>query len=101
MDEMMKKINKYPNGTYLKIEFSDGLLVLYGTIDTMYETNNGLEEDEDGYKEFYACLISIEKIITNLSDNILQEGDLIEISIEDQPTLIETRDGTVIWKAHP
>ena len=48
MDEMMKRINKFDNGTYLKVEWQNGQLVLGGRIDTIYETNNGLEENDVG-----------------------------------------------------
>lgn len=48
MDEMMKVISKYANGTYLKVEWENGQLVLKGKIDTIYESNNGLEEEDDG-----------------------------------------------------
>lgn len=55
MDEMMKRINKFDNGTYLKVKCENGRIVLEGRIDTIYETNNGLNEDELGYKEFFVC----------------------------------------------
>lgn len=48
MDEMIQKVSAYPNGTYLKIIWSFGKDELEGIIDTVYETNNGLNEDEDG-----------------------------------------------------
>lgn len=98
MDELMKKINVYPNGTYLKVEWEHGLLILEGKIDTFFETNNGLDNDDVGYKEFYSCLIRIEKIIENSLDDYYKEGGLAEISIEFQPTLIELKDGTIIWQ---
>lgn len=46
MDEMMREINKYPNGTYLKLEWEDRQLVLEGIIDTIYETDNRLDEED-------------------------------------------------------
>ncbi|CVI70072.1 hypothetical protein NDGK_01753 [Clostridiales bacterium CHKCI001] len=99
MDEMMKRINKFGNGTYLKVEWENGRFVLGGRIDTIYETNNGLEEDEVGYREFYACAFKIEKIFQNFTNEILKENGLIEISIENQPTLITLSNGKIIWKS--
>lgn len=99
MDEMMKRINKFDNGTYLKVEWQNGQLVLGGRIDTIYETNNGLEENDVGYREFYACTFKIEKIFQNFTDKILKENDLMEISIENQPTLITLSNGNIIWKS--
>lgn len=98
MDEMMKEINKYANGTYMKVEWENDQLVLIGKINTIYETNNGLEEEDDGYKEFYACAFNIEKIVNNLKGREYHIGDLIEISVENEPTLITLDDGSIIWK---
>lgn len=98
MDEMMKAINKYANGTYLKVEWENGQLVLEGRIDTIYETNNGFEEEDDGYKEFYACAFSVENIVSNSKEKECHIGGLIEISIENEPTLIALDNGSIIWR---
>lgn len=98
MDEMMKMINKYPNGTYLKVEWGNGQLVLEGRIDTIYESNNGFDEEDDGYEEFYACAFSVENIINNLKNVECHIGDLVEISIENEPTKIAIEDGSIIWR---
>lgn len=80
MDEMMKVISRYVNETYLKVEWENGQLVLEGKIDTIYESNNGLDEEEDGYKEFYARVFRIEKILKNSSFKVYDINVLIEIS---------------------
>lgn len=98
MDEMMKAISKYANGTWLRLEWDNGKLILEGKIDTIYESNNGLEEDDEGYKEFYACAFSVEKVFNNSKDKECKKGGLIEISIENEPTLISLNDGSIIWK---
>lgn len=96
MDEMMKQISKYPNGTHLRVEWQYGQLVLEGTIDTIYESDNGLEEE--GYKEFYACAFRIEKILNNHINKSFLLNSLIEISIENEPTVITLKDGCILWK---
>lgn len=63
MDEMIQKINAYPNGTFLKIIWDYGKIVVEGVIDTIYETDNGLEEEEDGYQEFYVCAFMVKKVL--------------------------------------
>lgn len=98
MDEMMKAISKYANGTYMKVEWDNGQLVLEGKIDTIYESNNGLEEDDEGYKEFYACAFSVENILNNQENRECHIGVLVEISMENEPTLIALDDGSIIWK---
>ena len=98
MDLMMKKIVKYPNGTDLTVFWHNRNLILKGKIDTVYESNNCLDEDDPNYKEFYACTFEIVKIIKKPIDFEKREGDLVEISIDNQPSLISLLDGTVVWK---
>lgn len=97
MDEMIQKISVYPNGTYLKVIWPYGEEI-EGIIDTIYETNNGLDEDEDGYEEFYACALKVKKIIRNLKENKTNVNQLIEISQKNQPIRIILKDGGIIWE---
>lgn len=57
-----------------------------------------MEEEDAGYKEFYACAFRVENIVNNQNDKECNIGGLIEISIENEPTLIALNDGNVIWK---
>ena len=98
LDLMMKKLVKYPNGTDLIIFWNNRGLVLQGKIDTVYESNNCIEEDDPEYKEFYACAFEIVKVLQKPIDFEKREGDLIEISMEDQPSFISLLDGTVVWE---
>ena len=98
MDEMMKQISKYSNGTYLKVEWEQGKLVIEGRIDTIYESDNGLDEDDNRYKEFYACAFRIDKIIKNLINKDVKLNSLTEISVENEPVRITLQNGTVIWE---
>lgn len=98
MDQMMKKIANYPNGTSFTVFYNKEKLIIQGSIDTIYESDNCLDEDDPQYKEFYACAFRIEKIINKPSSFEKMEGDLIEISIENQPSLIVLLDGNVVWK---
>lgn len=94
----MKAISRYSNGTYMKMEWDNGQLVLEGKIDTIYESNNGLEEEDERYKEFYACTFSVENIHNNQENRECHIGGLVEISMENEPTLIALDDGSIIWK---
>lgn len=98
MDEMMRQISTFPNGTLLRIGWESGKVVIEGILDTIYETDNGAEIDEEQYQEFYACAVLVEKVVRNLSDSPLAVNTLIEVSIENQPSKIELADGMVIWK---
>lgn len=98
MDKMIRKISVYPNGTLLRISWDSGKAAIEGIIDTIYETDNSAEDDEDQYQEFYACAVFVKRIIRNLSSRPLTANMLIEISIQNQPSKIELADGTVIWE---
>lgn len=98
MDDMMKEISQYPNGTYLKVEWNNGQFVLDGEIDTIYESDNGLDEEDANYREFYACAFRVKSIVRNLKNIDCVVDSLIEISIENQPTQITLLDGSILWK---
>jgi len=98
MDDMMKSIYMYPNGTSFIIEFEYGNVIIYGFIDTMYETNNDFDEEDDEYAEYYACSFKIERVIKNLSSKNYKTGTLMEISRFNQPTLIvNTQNNRIVW----
>ena len=97
MDELIRVINNYPNGTIIIVKWENEL-VLKGKIDTIYETDNGLEMDVDGYKEFFACALEILDILKNPQENILLGvGELTEISMENTPVEIMLEGNLVIW----
>lgn len=97
MDEMMKAIHVYPNGTSLQVEYENGKTILEGRIDTVFESCNCLEEEDPNYKEYYACAFRIDRILRNAGNNMYTVGRLIEISIDYEPTRI-LHDGSVIWE---
>ncbi|SFR97767.1 hypothetical protein [Anaeromicropila populeti] len=96
MDELMKQLCKYPNRTNIIMVWDTGLCI-EGIIDTIYESDNGLEENEEGYKEFYACAVEVVSIITD-SDGKVEVGNLIEVSMENCPLSVKLKDGSEIWK---
>lgn len=98
MDELIRQINKYPNGTLLEMRWKNGLRIK-GAIDTIYETDNGFEPDDERYLEFYACTLTILSIANDPLENMaLKVGDLIEISMQNPPVEIMLDNGTGIWK---
>ena len=99
MDEMLRAINGYPNGTYLQIEWANAGVILGGIIDTIYQTDNGLPEGTSNFKEFYACAFRIKDVIKNTTGNAYNANSLMEISMEAPPTRITLRDDTLVWQA--
>lgn len=79
MDALIKAINKYPNGTRLIIKWNIGLEIR-GEIDTIYETNNNFDMDEEECREYYACAFNVMSILGTKPKNLSVEfGSLIEI----------------------
>lgn len=99
MDEMLRAISSYPNGTYLQIEWADAGVILGGVIDTIYQTSNGYQEEISSFREYYACAFRIKDVIKNMSGNAYHANSLMEISMEAPPTTITLRDDKIVWKA--
>lgn len=98
MDELLTAINKYPNGTKLIINWKNGMEIK-GDIDTIYETNNGLEMDEEGYQEYYACAFNVLVILNSSEEKSnIEVGGLIEVSMQDPPMRVTLEDGTLVWE---
>ena len=100
IDSMMDKVIDYPNGTWLRIIWASRGVIVEGSIDTVYETDNGLDMEDSEYDEFYACAIRIEKVIGNLQEDNISPGNLMELSKSNPPSRIELKDGTLIWESH-
>ncbi|MCT4543799.1 MAG: hypothetical protein N4A63_09670 [Vallitalea sp.] len=70
-----------------------------GVINSFYETDNGLEMDEEGYLEYYACAVSIKTIHVNNSQSIqfIKKGTIQELGGNNIPRAILSSDGTTLW----
>lgn len=97
MDEFIEVLNDYPNGTRLIIEWKNGLRIK-GLLDTIYETDNGLELEDENYEEYFACALEILSIENNSSRNALNENTLLEISKKNKPNKIFLENGVLIWQ---
>lgn len=97
MDELLYKISKYPNGTKLIIQLNKDIKI-EAEIDTIYESDNGLDMDEDGYEEYYACIIKVISIL-DAQQQIegIKVGSLMEITKKNPPINICLKDGTIVW----
>ena len=61
MQPLFRLIHSHPASSF-QITMKDDTQILC-TYDTMYETENELEDDDPNYEEFCACLFKIEKIL--------------------------------------
>ena len=87
-------INEYPKEIYT-LEYSNGTIIK-ATVFTCYESNNGLDLDEEGYEEFNECAMRVIEIVTSGKGNVFQLGELIGINYLEYPLSIKTSSGEII-----
>lgn len=93
MEKLFLTINKNLSQIYI-ITFSDGN-VIEAQVDTCYETDNGLDNDDPNYEEYFGCAMKIIKIVVD-KNTTLKEGDLIEINYHNYPQQIKDLKGNII-----
>ena len=89
------QINKYPNGEKMVIYDRNGA-VWKGKLDTIYESDNGLDDGENGYEEYHACLFKVIDVIKP-GKNSIKVNDWVEISRLNPPEQIFDSKGLQIW----
>ncbi|MEK3734987.1 hypothetical protein MKX64_21470 [Paenibacillus sp. FSL M8-0334] len=99
MDGFISVLNRYPNGTEVLVDWENNLIIK-AELDTIYETDNGLELEEEGYEEYFACTLKILSIEKNLSNKVIREGELLELSKLNKPSNIFLVNGELIWKSN-
>ena len=81
MDDMMKALSQFKNGTYLKLSWLDRGCCIGGTIDTIYESCNDM--DETG---FYEQLISFPESLID-QDSLVRSSSLESIFVASHITI--------------
>jgi hypothetical protein len=97
---MMNALSGCNRETVLTVYWQNGIIV-DGFIDTISETCTcELEEDSPNYQEYYMCAMEIADIVKLPKDITFKEkvGDLIELSVLNEPVRIETKEKGVIWQ---
>ncbi|MEW4289667.1 hypothetical protein [Rossellomorea marisflavi] len=102
-DPLIKALKDHRKSTIV-MEWENGLKVS-GKLDTIFETDNGLEDDD--FIEYDSAIFRVDHILAKPYDvdNVIyqwlanNQGDLIEVSLlNDCPSLLELTNGITIWK---
>lgn len=93
MENLFLSINDNETQIYI-LTYSDGDII-EAQVDTCYETDNGLDDDDPDYEEYHACAMKIVKIIVDKTQK-LKEGNLIEINYHNYPQQIKNSEGNVL-----
>lgn len=63
-------------------------VIIYASYETEYESENGLDEDDPAYEEYYVCVVKVHQILQYTEEDDLDipdEGNLYEINYHNIP----------------
>ena len=81
----------------LLLEWADGTKIL-AIFDTAAETQNEFSEDEEGFEEYFMCVMETVKIISIGTAPVwdFEVGGLFEVNYHNFPDFVRDQDGNIL-----
>jgi hypothetical protein len=105
-DSLIKALNLINKKDILIIEWNSGFKIS-GTVDTIFETNNGVEENDTEYLEYYEAVIKVHELLSHPRNGeglvyrwfINGNSSYIGLSLYyDPPEKITFTNGNLVWQ---
>lgn len=70
--------------------------IIKAIYNTSFESDNGLDLDEEGYEEYWACAFELKKILKHGNSVPCKVGELFELNYRNFPKVIKNSVGEII-----
>ena len=78
---------EYLDNTVIKVSY-----------DTDFESDNGLDLDEEGYEEYWAIAFELKEIVKEGKSVPCKVGELFEVNYKNFPYIIKSSKGEIVVK---
>lgn len=67
-------------------------------LDTAYDSSNDMDEDEEGFEEYFACAMQVLEIVTIGTTPVwnFEVGGLFEINYHNFPDVVRDAEGKIL-----